>query len=253
MSTNNNNYSSPTNMPNNIPDPSLSGKAFNDLLTNRGVAFIHHKATMCPNINSLVDNSHDPLCQFCDGNGILYYQQVPITGVWSSNHVEKQFESQGIWDIGSAVVTFPTEYSDGSPAEFNTFDKLTIPDHQVRVWELKEYEPRPQQQLRYPVITVDYLATITNNTLKTYTSQTDFNIVDGKIEWLNPPDYNSVTERGDVFTVNYYCHPEYQVLQHLKELRVTQHFVDGVKQPLRLPQSLLVKRSFLPQANEKDV
>jgi hypothetical protein len=35
------------------------------------------------------------------------------------------------------------------------------------------------------------------------------------------------------------------VLQHLRELRISQELVGGVKQPVRLPQQVLVKRDFL--------
>lgn len=240
-----------------IPDPSLKGVAFDQLLQNRGVRFIHRLATPCPNIKSVHDNNHNPLCPICDGNGLYYYREKEIWGVFQSNSLQKNFEMQGLWEIGSAVVTLPTEYPDGTPAEFNTFDQLVIPDFTVRLWELKSYEPRVdgKQQMRYPIASIDYIASVKDNgVLVTYTEGTDFNIVDGKISWIagKQPEYDTATEQGDVFTINYFANPVYNVLQHLRELRISQQLVNGVKVPVKLPQQVLVKRDFLANPSEKE-
>jgi hypothetical protein len=239
-----------------IPDPSLRGISFDQLLQNRGIRFIHRLAAPCPNINNVEDNGHDPNCQVCDGNGMFYYREKEIWGVFSSNSLQKNFEMQGIWEIGSAMVTLPTEYPDGTTAEFNTYDQLVIPDFTVRLWELKEYEPRPDgQQMRYPITSVDYMASYDNSsTLKEYKEGEDFNLVNGKISWIpgKEPEYNNVDERGDVFTINYFANPVYNVIQHLRELRVSQELVNGSKVPLKLPQQVLVKRDFLANSPETE-
>ena len=242
-------FSSPTNMPVFIPDPSLRGQSFDQLLQNRGVRFLHRLSAPCPNLRSLHDNSHDPNCSVCDGNGMMYYREKEIYGVFYSNSLEKNFEMQGIWEIGSAVVTLPTQYPDGTQADFNTFDQLVIPDFTVRLWELKEYEPRPdrRQQMRYPIKSIDYIAAVKNNVTVPYEEGTHYNIVDDKIEWVasQEPDYDSINERGEVYVVVYFAHPVYNVLQHMRELRITQELANGSKVPVRLPQQVLVKRDFL--------
>lgn len=239
-----------------IPDPSLKGVSFDQLLQNRGIKFIHRLAAPCPNINNVEDNGHNPNCPLCDGNGMFYYREKEIWGVFQSNSLQKNFEMQGLWEIGTAVVTLPTEYPDGTPAEFNTFDQLVIPDFTVRLWELKEYEPRPDgQQLRYPISTVDYMASSTTaGVLTEYTEGTDFNITGGKIEWIagQEPSYDNVNERGEVLTINYFANPVYNVLQHLRELRVSQQLIGGSKVPMRLPQQVLVRRDFLANPPEKE-
>ena len=242
-------FSFPNGMPVNIPDPSLKGQAFDTLINNRGIRFIHRLAAPCPNLRSLHDNSHNPNCPICDGNGMMYYREKEVYGIFYSNSLEKNFEMQGIWEIGTAMVTLPVKYDDGTPAEFNTFDQLVVPDFTVRLWELKEYEPRPsrQQQMRYPIESIDYIAAVKNNVLVPYEQGVHYNIVDGKIEWVvgQEPDYDNTTERGEVYVVVYFAHPVYNVLQHLRELRISQELIGGTKQPVRLPQQVLVKRDFL--------
>lgn len=241
-------FSFPNGMQALIPDPSIKGQSFDQLINNRGIRFIHKLAAPCPNLRALHDNSHNPNCPICDGNGMMYYREKEITGIFYSNSLEKNFEQQGIWEIGTAVVTLPTKYPDDSPAEFNTFDQLVIPDFTVRLWELKEYEPRPNgQQMRYPIETIDYIASVDSNQLVPYQLGIDYNIVDGRIHWIagKEPSYDSINERGDVFVVVYFAHPVYNVLQHMRELRITQELINGSKVPIRLPQQVLVKRDFL--------
>ena len=248
--------STPQFMPPQIPDPSVRGISWDQLLQQRGIRFIHRRAVPCPNMSRLDDNNHIPDCPHCDDSGIIYYDEREVVGVFQSNSIEKTFEQHGIWEIGSAVVTMPTEYADGTQADFNTYDELLIPDFTVRMWELKEYEPSPDnlQYLRYPVQKVDYLSVISNGQVKRFNQGDDFNVTtDGAIEWLpgKAPDYDNTREVGDVFSVSYYAYPVYKVLQPLRELRISQEWVNGQKIAKRLPQQILVRRDFLVGAGEK--
>ena len=243
--------SSPTEMPLYGPDSSIRGQSFDDLLKNRGVRFVHEKATPCPNILTLDSNAHEPNCNFCDNNGFLHYSAKDIWGVFSGNSIQKTFEAHGVWEIGTAVVTLPTEYPDGTEADFNAFDKLTIPDFTVRLWELKEYEKSPgdTQSLRYPIVNVDLVCSILKEgkTEKTYTQNTDFTInTKGDIVWIE----GRQPQPGEVLSWSFYANPVYLVVQTLRELRVTQELINGQKVAKRLPQQILVRRDFLPNAAE---
>lgn len=247
--------STPSQMPALIPDSSIRGANFDDLLRNRGIRFLHEKATPCPNIVNVDNSAHEPDCNFCDNNGFLHYDPKEIFGIFSGNSIEKTFEAHGVWEIGTAVITFPTEYPDGTQADFNSFDKLTIPDFTVRLWELKEYEPRPEdiQELRYPIENVDYVSSITDGVLKMYHKGADFNINDkGQIVWVygRTPSYNSSSGHGEVLTWSFYARPVFLVVQSLRELRVTQEMIAGQKMAKRLPQQILVRRDFLPDKGE---
>lgn len=247
----------PSSLPTFIPDPSLKGLSFDQMLQNRGIRFTHRVAAPCPNISTVADNNHDPLCPVCDGNGILYYREKEIYGTFSSNSLQKNFEMQGIWEIGSAVVTLPTEYPDGTQAEFQTYDQLVIPDFTVRVWELKDFEVRPdnKQQMRYPISSIDFVGYVEGGVLVELIEGTNFDIEDGKIKWIAgfEPPYDATVDRGEVIVVSYFANPVYNVLQHMRELRITQELVGGQKVPVRLPQQVLVKRDFLANSPETNV
>ena len=236
-------------MPIILPDPSIKGAVFDELLNNRGIRFIHKIAAPCPNMTSLSDNNHNPDCTFCDQSQILYVEEREIIGVLSSNTLEKLFEIQGVWDVGSAVITFPVEYADGVQADFNVFDQLLCPDFQIRLSELKEYDGDNNliTETKYPIQKLVNITSTYGNVLKNYIEGIDFNIVDGIINWIagQEPSYNDIEEIGEVMSVTYTANPAYNVIQTLHELRVTQELVNGVKTAKRLPQQVLVRRDFL--------
>ena len=244
-------------MPPQIPDQSLRGASFDQLLAQRGIRFLHRKAVVCMNIKDLDQNTHDPQCTVCDGSGVYYYREQEIYGVFYSNSLERMFEHHGVWDIGSAIITFPTEYADGTEADFCPFDQLVIPDFTVRMWELKEFVPTTGliQQVRYPIQKVDFMASAENNVVKVYNVGVDFNLtIDGKIQWVSgkQPTYNKVLERGDVYIVSYFANPVYTVMQHMRELRISQEMVNGQKVARRMPQQVLTRRDYLRNSPEQE-
>lgn len=243
-------------MPLYIQDPSIKGLSFDQLIAQRGIRVIHHKAIPCMNVESVNFQAHVPNCEFCDDSGIIYYDSKELWGTFSGNSIEKTFEAHGVWEVGSAVMTFPAEYPDGDQADFNTYDRIELPDFTVRLWELKAYEPRANnlQSLRYPVKNIEYASSISNGIQKFYYPEHDFYInSDGDIEWVSgrEPSYNSDLERGEVIGFAYFAHPVYVVVQGLRELRITQEMIGGIKTSKRLPQQVLVRRDFMVGSGEK--
>lgn len=247
----------PSPMPGFIPDPSIKGVSFDQLINNRGIRFIHRRAVPCPNVKSIDTNVHAPECAFCNDSGIMQYGAKEIIGTFLSNSMQKTFEMHGIWEIGKATVTLPAEYADGTQADFNTFDRLIVTDFTVRMWELKDYEPRPagKQRLRYPVQNVDFASSVVNNVQKFYVKDIDFLVdPDGSIAWIagREPGYDNINEQGEVIVWSYYANPEYIVMQTMHELRITQEMQpNGTKIARRLPQQVLVQRDFLVNPAEK--
>lgn len=237
-------------MPGILPDPSIQGIGFDQLLNNRGIRFIHKIAAPCPNMVTLADNNHDPECPFCDQSQILYVQEKEIKGVLSSNSLEKLYEIQGVWEVGTAVITFPVEYDDGTQADFNIFDQLICPDFQVRLSDLIEFNGLAITETKYPIQRVVNITSTFGGVLKNYVEGTDFTIVNGNIQWIagQEPSYNDIEEMGEVLSITYVANPVYNVLQTMHELRVTQELINGVKTARRLPQQVLVKRDFLFKA-----
>lgn len=250
--------STPSEMPLFIPDFSIKGASFDQLLQNRGIRFQHKKAVPCPNVLSTDTASHQPDCMFCNNSGIIYYGDKEIWGIFQGNSLEKTFEAHGIWEIGNAVVTLPTSYLDGTQADFNTYDYLVIPDFEARMWEQKEFEENSTltQRLRYPVTKVEYATSIVDNVQRFYVQGVDFNIdAAGDIAWVfgHQPGFHPQSGRGVTVTWSYFAHPAYIVVQSLRELRITQELVNGQKTARRLPQQVLVKRDFMIGLGEKIV
>ena len=127
----------------------------------------------------------------------------------------------------------------------------------IRLWQLKEYEPTPdsKQQLRYPIDSIDFIGYAEAGILVPLEEGVNFEIVDGKIEWISgfEPPFDAEADRGEVLVISYFANPVYNVLQHLRELRITQELINGQKVPIRLPQQILVRRDFLANPPEKDV
>ena len=254
--------STPSPMPTQILDPSIRGTAWDQLLNNRGIRLFHRVAAPCPNMKGLEENNHIPNCPFCDNSQMIYHNTFPgtndqreIWGAFTSNSLEKMFEVQGVWEIGTAVITFPAEYGNGVQADFNTFDQLYCPDFEVRLNDLIEYKSSSSRitRLRYPIVNIDYMSAVVNNSMKEYALGTDYEITaDGDIHWLIEPHYNSVDDIGEVISITYVANPVYTVQNVLHEMRVSQEYdmISGQKVARRLPQQVLVKRDFLMQTEE---
>jgi hypothetical protein len=234
----------------NMPTPSIRKESFNEMIQARGVRFYHSKAYPCSNMRSLDDNNHDPLCPHCDGSGILYYDRREVFGIWSSNSIERQFERNGVYEIGTVMLTVPTHYADGVEADFSMFDRMEVVDYEVRLWDLKHHDPDVNSgvgKMRYPIVKTSRVESVSANSRQEYIEGVDFNIVDGNIAWVS----GKSPAEGQVYSVNYYCKPVYIVLNPMRELRVTQEQTSAGRVTERLPQSLVLRRDFYVNGPDK--
>lgn len=234
----------------NMPMPSIRKESFNEMVEGRGIRFYHSKSYPCSNMRSLDDNNHDPLCPHCDGSGILYYDRREVFGIFSSNSIERQFERNGTYEIGTVMLTVPTHYPDGVEADFSMFDKMEVVDYEVRLWDLKQYDPTVNGgvgRMRYPIVKTSRVEAVNASTRREFLEGTDFNIVNGNIAWVpgRQPD------EDQVYSVNYYCKPVYIVLNPMRELRITQEQTPAGRVTERLPQSLVLRRDFYVNGPDK--
>jgi len=238
-----------------FPDPTLKPLDFEHLIKNRGLRWKLQKAAYCPNVTNAETMQHDSNCNVCE-NGMIYFGNVEIHGIMQAQKLERLYEINGSWDIGEAIVTF-SAYTDGEngepgkgkPIDLQMFDRLTCCDYEFRWPELIEHSPTGIDRLRYPALSVEYLA---GKTGKQYFVDQDFFINhDGHIQWKTnkQPTYDMLNKRGEVFTIVYTARPVFLVVQLMHELRATKalHIQTGQFAAVRLPQQVLVRRDYLFQ------
>lgn len=238
--------------PKNLPDPQLDPIAFEQLIHQRGLRWKHYRATQCPNIKSLETGIHDPNCRQCE-NGQIFYGGAIVHGLNMQYKLEKLYESQGAWDLGNGVVTFSAyaDDEDGNPGmgpaiDLQPFDKLICLDYSFRWSEVIEHSPTGIDRLRYPALTVEYVATKD----KVYYIDEDFIINEvGYLKWTgqNQPLYDQLNSLGEIFTVAYTAQPVFYVIQLIYEIRATKAFdqTTGAITAVRLPQQVLIRRDYL--------
>jgi hypothetical protein len=238
--------------PANLPDPQINGPALDRLITNRGLRFLHEKASYCPNIinNSLETDSHDPNCMICQG-GFIYYGAEEIVGAIYNNKLQQIYQAEGAWGTGEAVLTFPAyqDGPDGTPStgpanEFSVFDRLICLDYSVRFAEKIQHSSTTLDKLKYSPIKIDFLASKN----RVFNEGSDFSINEkGFIQWTgtNLPSVDAFNNHGEILTVSYYTHPQFLVISLVHELRATRS--NG--KAIRLPQNIIVRRDNLVQNN----
>jgi hypothetical protein len=240
-------------------DPQFDAAGFNELIQNRGLRFLQFKAVPCPNVKDLQTQLHNPNCT-TDGceNGFLMFpanEGRPIYGMFYQAKLERFFEINGLWDTGSAIVTF-TSYARG-PApdfkpgagemiDFSINDKIVCLDFLFSWSERLEHSPTGLDRLKYPAKTVEFLA----DKDRRYQFGVDFSITEeGRILWLtgNRPKRDPNLDIGAIITIRYQANPVFYIDQMLHELRATKGInrETGALQAIRLPQQVLMKRDYL--------
>lgn len=239
-----------------LPDPSFDPEGFDELVTNRGLRWLHLKAAYCPNVLNLEVQEHDPNCKKCE-NGYLFFDTNdgrPIMGMMQNNKLERLFEIQGLWEQGDAVVTF-TSYADGPDGavgqgpvnSFKVADKLMCLDYTFDWNERLEHQPAGLDRLKYPAVSVEFLA----DKNQRYMEGVDFEITpEGDIHWLaggKKPVLDNARNKGGIFTIVYQAHPIFYVMSLLHEIRATKGVSRETQklETIRLPQQLLIRRDYM--------
>lgn len=239
-------------MPNLIPDPSIRGVSWDQLINNRGVIFEHHKMLPCPNMTSLTDYSHRADCPLCDNAAMISYWHKTIYGGFVPTDMDRMYEINGQWDNSSCSISLPAEYEDGTQAEFMKGDKLILRDFEVRLFHMVQYKGTVVK-CRYPIESVEAIVSAVNNVIKEYKEGIDFEVVQGNIQFFpdKAPFYNKTTRASEVISISYYAKPVYIIEKLTSELAISQELVDGQKVSRRLPQSVIVRRDFIINETNK--
>lgn len=236
-----------------LPDPQFDSPGFDELIRNRGLRWRHEKAVICPNLEDLDAQRHNPNCLDCD-RGYFFFGACEVIGMFYQNKLEQMYEAHGIWDVGQAVVTFQAyqagsngEPGEGGAVDFQIGDRITCLDYTFTWYEMIEHNASTGiDRLRYPACQVE----IIRDSKKEYFEGRHFSITsNGMIKWMgrDRPGYNAPIERGGIYSIRYTAKPVFFVTQILHEIRATKGINRATKElvAVRLPQQVLLRRDYL--------
>lgn len=222
----------------------LNPAIFEELIAHHGIRMIHSRPVPCPNVRDLHDGTHSPSCSFCF-NGFYYYDEQEFIGVLFSNSMDRRFQTSGTWDLDQAYVMVPVKDSSGNTLDVQYFDQIIIPDFTVRYYQRVEHSQSGIDRMQFPVTSVDFLIDASG---KRYRPDIDFVVDNGRIRWIGErPGYDPFTDRGVIYSVNYYTRPAYTVIGLPHQIRSTQtKSEDGNNIEARYPQLCSVRKDFIP-------
>lgn len=230
----------------------LNPDKFNALANQYGVRVLHEKATICPDLQGAVGSQvHNPNCKLCEGS--FYYSDPKIfVGFFSTNEMVRNYFRGGFWEIGSALLTAPSYYEGNTDDQVYIchFDKFTLLDFEDRFYQALNKSISDTDRLRYKAIRILELRTVE----KSFEQDKHFKIDEnGDIRWLSDdrPQFDLITQIGEVMSVSYLYRPVYKVVTMLHEGRYSQvSFKLPRRVPTRYPQQMLIKKEFM--MNKKD-
>jgi hypothetical protein len=232
---------------------SFDGAAFDDVVRDHGVKFVHWRSMRCPvgMIDKHSDRRPHPHHQNCS-NGFVYTRAGDITGLFTSNNNKIDQNDIGGIDGGTAQVTLPREYDDSDEeVQIAPYDRLYLAEDIITVpqQQLVEAHVTGRDRLLRPIVKVLDLLDATG---KTY-GPDDYSIVDGQIVWRNGgPGYDAETGRGTIYSIRYTYRPYWYVDRVIHQIRVAQ-VEDGVdRRVMRMPQSFVIQREYIFEKEEND-
>lgn len=160
------------------------------------------KALTCPNRITNI-HGHNLNCTTCDGTGFLYGPSTEQKMLVTSVSLRQQYMTQGRFDAGMAMITALPE------VRLSWWDKVTFTETKMRFTEPVIRGTGPSDRLKYDIIDepdypgVELLAVSNGQFL---VQGTDFNVVDGKLVWVNSPPV------GAFYSIAYLIRPTYVIL-----------------------------------------
>jgi hypothetical protein len=233
-------------MPNGQKQFGLNPQAFDDLIRAHGIKMYHSRSIPCPNIRDIYANDHDPNCPLCVQQRV-YYARKELTGAILGNSLAKQFLPNGTFDFDQATVVLPSKYTDGTELDAQVFDRLeVIGGITVRYYQRVEHSQTGVDRLHFPALSIDY---VMGSDGATYQPGIDVIVTpSGELQWISArrPGYDTVLEKGRVYSVNYYTKPVLTIVNLPHQLRVTQtQTAEGAVQE-RFSQLAVVRKDFFP-------
>jgi hypothetical protein len=224
-----------------------------DLITQRGVQFVHWAALPSPiGLKERGDYRRSDQYDTISSNGMLYRKAGCFTAAIVNNSKSKRPTEGGIFDYSTARLVVPRYYdnetvADGKEIHLAPGDRVYIKDMEVLVtnYQMIQYNPEGLDRAQFPINCVEFL--IDSKNIE-YKAGYDFKITDGHIEWISGkknPGIDTETGKGRVYSVRYKYNAHWYIVNIPNEVRVSQGTVNGQRVVQRMPYSAIIQREYV--------
>lgn len=233
-----------------------------DLITQRGVEFVHYVAIPSPiGLKDRGDYRRSDQYDTVTSNGMIYKKAGCFTAAIVSNSKRKRANEAGIVDYSVARLLVPRYYNkeataDGDEIHLAPGDRVFIKDLEVLVsnYQRMQYNPGGLDRAQFPVKDVEYLIDSQN---KEYKCGYHFKIQDGNIKWIDGKDNPGIdldTGKGRIYAMRYKYNAHWYITELPNEVRVIQGTNEnGERFPERMPYSAIIQREYVYYNQNNDV
>ena len=233
-----------------------------DLITQRGVEFVHWVAIPSPiGLKDRGDYRRSDQYDTITSNGFIYKKAGCFTAAVVSNSKRKTPSDGGIMDYSTARLVVPRYYNDKATADGEEIhiapgDRVFIKDLEVPVsnYQRMEYNPGGLDRAQFPVSSVQHL--IDSRNIE-YKCGVHFTIKDGHIKWIDGkanPGIDSETGKGRIYAMRYKYNAHWYITEIPNEVRVIQGTDgSGDRVPQRMPYSAIMQREYVYYNQNNDV
>jgi len=230
----------------------FSTDAHESEIKTKGMPAIHWRHALNPN-RTTIEGGVD-LSQSADINGYNLYDPRPFYIVPTNQNWEDTFVTQGLYGKHSASILHTGYYDD--PLRTRVYlrpnDIILVNNGlTVMITEMVEYKPAGLMRLKFPIVSIDYMA---NGQNVRFEEGSDFIIQDGMLEWVgqNRPTWDTSKARGEPLSVVYWTYPYYMVAATPRVFRTVYTNASGnaalPSVPTYLPGSAIVQMLWLEDA-----
>lgn len=224
-----------------------------DLVTQRGVQFMHYAAIPSP-IGQKERGDYRRTDQYdvITSNGMIYKFVGCFTGAIVSNSKNKKNTSGGIADYSVARLILPRFYDDKTVADGKEIhiapgDRVFVKDLEVLVvnYQKMQFNPYGVDQAQFPIKSVEHLVDSKNIE---YKEGYHFNLKDGHIQWIEGranPGVDEETGKGRVYSVRYKYNAHWYITDIPNEVRVIQGTEGNERKVQRMSYSAVIQREYV--------
>lgn len=232
-----------------------------DLITQRGVDFIHWVAIPSPiGLKDRGGYRRSDQYDTITSNGMIYKKAGCFTAAIVSNSKNKKTGDGGLVDYSVARLLVPRYYNekavaDGEEIHLAPGDRIFIKDKEVLVsnYQRMEYNPGGLDRAQFPIKSVSFLIDSSNIE---YKCGVHFEIKDGHIKWIDGkknPGIDTDTGKGRVYAIRYKYNAHWYIKDIPNEVRVIQGTEGNKRTVERMPYSAIIQREYVYYNQNNDI